>query len=78
MFLTVADGSSVRGSVSGEEEWSEDMEEPEMEFDEMGLELAAQDGKLHFYILLIKIKEHSTRAEAEIFIATHCSIFQQK
>lgn len=39
------DGSSARGSASGEEEWSEDMEEPEMEFDEMGLELAAQDGK---------------------------------
>ena len=43
----------------GEEEWSEDMEEPEMEFDEMGLELAAQDGKLHFFILFIKIKEHT-------------------
>lgn len=55
-FLTlspiIADGSSARGSVSGEEEWSEDMEEPEMEFDEMGLELAAQDGKPHYFILL--------------------------
>ena len=45
-FWFVSDGSSARGSVSGEEEWSEDMEEPEMEFDEMGLELAAQDGKI--------------------------------
>ncbi len=43
--MCFVDGSSARGSASGEEEWSEDMEEPEMEFDEMGLELAAQDGK---------------------------------
>ncbi len=40
MFFS--DGSSLR---SGSEEWSEEVEEPEMEFDEMGLELAAQDGK---------------------------------
>ncbi len=48
----VSDGSSARGSASGEEEWSEDMEEPEMEFDEMGLELAAQDGKMIKFLLI--------------------------
>lgn len=37
------EGSSV---ASSQEEWNENIVEPELEFDEMGLELAAEDGKM--------------------------------
>ena len=43
-FHTVSpEGSSV---TSSQEEWNENVVEPELEFDEMGLELAAEDGKM--------------------------------
>ena len=38
-------GGSTGGSTSSQD-WDDHVEEPELEFDDMGMELAAQDGKI--------------------------------
>ena len=43
---------SVTSEGSSELAWSENIEEPQLEFDETGLELAAQEGKMSAYIVI--------------------------